>query len=238
MFFHVKLKPLLAFLVMMMVSFSFSYFLLKAFTKADAKNILDFTIVLDAGHGGMDGGSVGVNTKVKESELNLNIVKKLEPYLKSFGFGVVLTRYDHNGLYNQFNSDYKLTDMQKRKEIIQKANANIMVSIHLNSYPASGLKGAQAFYMKDHEPSKLLADTIQKELFANLPNARQNSNFGDYYILKCTQNPSVMVECGFLSNAEEELLLQQESYQEQLAYTIFCGIVKYFYAVSNTPNLV
>lgn len=231
MYFVAKGKPIAAFVLMMLTVFFVTYFLLSSVKQADAAQVLDFTIVLDAGHGGMDGGCVGVNTKVKESELNLSIVKKLEPLLTGFGFEVVLTRYDHNGLYNIFDSDYKQQDMQKRKDIILKSNANMVVSIHLNSFPASGLKGAQVFYDGERESGKLLADTIQTQLFENITNARQFCNKGDFYILKCTENPSVMVECGFLSNPEEELLLQQEEYQQSLAYQIFCGIVKYFQAI-------
>ena len=228
MFVTVRLKPIITFVIIIICSFSMSYFLINAVKKTTAQNILDLTVVLDAGHGGIDGGAVGVKTKVKESDINLSIVRKLEKHLRSFGFKVILTRTDTNGLYNVFSRDYKQEDMQRRKDIIKKHNANIVVSIHMNSYPQSSLSGAQTFYDENNESSKLLADVIQRELRANLENARENSNYGDYYILKCTQNPSVMVECGFLSNPNEELLLIDDEYQNKLSYYIFCGIIKYF----------
>lgn len=242
MFFAINLKPYVAFLLIIVSSFILAVLLVNALSKkTDNVPLLDYTIVLDAGHGGVDGGCVGVNTKVKESDLNLSIVKKLEKYLKSFGFKVVLTRHDHNGLYNVFNRDYKLQDMSKRKEIIKKANANMVISIHLNAFPNKTSRGAQAFYDSNHantQNSKELAQIIQDELIKNFENARKSISSGDYYILKCTNNPSVMIECGYLSNPEEEMLLQQEDYQQKLAYTIFCGIVKYFQNVytGKLPN--
>lgn len=228
MFISIKLKPLIAFVLIIVSSFLLSYFLVNAINRTSADSILDYTVVLDAGHGGIDGGAVGTKTNVKESDINLSIVRKLEKHLKSFGFKVVLTRSDINGLYNVFSRDYKQEDMQKRKDIIKKANANLVISIHMNSFPDRTSSGAQAFYDKDNGASKLFADVVQSELKLHLPNARKESSYGDYYILKCTQNPSIMVECGYLSNPEEELLLSSDEYQEKMSYYIFCGIIKYF----------
>lgn len=228
MFISIKLKPLIAFVLIIVSSFLLSYFLVNAINRTSADSILDYTVVLDAGHGGIDGGAVGTKTNVKESDINLSIVRKLEKHLKSFGFKVVLTRSDANGLYNVFSRDYKQEDMQKRKDIIKKANANLVISIHMNSFPDRTSSGAQAFYDKDNAASKLFADVVQSELKLHLPNARKESSYGDYYILKCTQNPSIMVECGYLSNPEEELLLSSDEYQEKMSYYIFCGIIKYF----------
>ena len=189
---------------------------------------INYTIVLDAGHGGIDGGSEGVSTGVKESELNLKVTKKLEKLLNAFGFNVVLTRTNADGLYSQFATNKKQDDMKKRKEIIQKSKPNMVVSIHMNSFPNKHERGAQVFYQVGEETSKQLAQTIQNEMIKNLVEAREFCNHSDLYILQCTQNPSVVVEGGFLSNPEEEALLITDEYQEKLAYSVFCGILKFF----------
>ncbi len=189
---------------------------------------INYTIVLDAGHGGIDGGSEGVLTGVKESELNLKVTKKLEKLLNTFGFNVVLTRTNADGLYSQLATNKKQDDMKKRKEIIQKSKPNMVVSIHMNSFPNKHERGAQVFYQVGEETSKQLAQTIQNEMIKNLVEAREFCNHSDLYILQCTQNPSVVVEGGFLSNPEEEALLITDEYQEKLAYSVFCGILKFF----------
>lgn len=189
---------------------------------------INYTIVLDAGHGGIDGGSEGVVSGVKESELNLKVTKKLEKLLNTFGFNVVLTRTNADGLYSQFATNKKQDDMKKRKEIIQKSKPNMVVSIHMNSFPNKHERGAQVFYQVGEETSKQLAQTIQNEMIKNLVEAREFCNHSDLYILQCTKNPSVVVEGGFLSNPEEEALLITDEYQEKLAYSVFCGILKFF----------
>lgn len=189
---------------------------------------INYTIVLDAGHGGIDGGSEGVVSGVKESELNLKVTKKLEKLLNTFGFNVVLTRTNADGLYSQFATNKKQDDMKKRKEIIQKSKPNMVVSIHMNSFPNKHERGAQVFYQVGEETSKQLAQTIQNEMIKNLVEAREFCNHSDLYILQCTKNPSVVVEGGFLSNPEEEALLITDEYQAKLAYSVFCGILKFF----------
>lgn len=189
---------------------------------------INYTIVLDAGHGGIDGGSEGVVSGVKESELNLKVTKKLEKLLNAFGFNVVLTRTNADGLYSQFATNKKQDDMKKRKEIIQKSKPNMVVSIHMNSFPNKHERGAQVFYQVGEETSKQLAQTIQNEMIKNLVEAREFCNHSDLYILQCTKNPSVVVEGGFLSNPEEEALLITDEYQAKLAYSVFCGILKFF----------
>lgn len=185
-----------------------------------------WTIAIDAGHGGRDGGCVGTKTKVKESDLALSITKKLQKQLLAFGFNVVLTRKDSNGLYGDGNNK-KQQDMEARKKIINKSGADCLVSIHLNSFSSGEAKGAQAFYFKDGL-GKNLATTMQDCLTTVLPNAKPSASEGDYYILNCCEIPSVLVECGYLSNEEEEALLITSEYQERVAYSIFCGIVKFF----------
>ena len=185
-------------------------------------------IVLDAGHGGIDGGVSGVNTQVKESELNLIVVKKLEKYLIDAGMNVVLTRNSEAGLYGVANSSLKRKDMEKRKEIINKAKPNLVVSVHMNKYTLSTRRGAQVFYNNGNQKSIALANCIQ-DSFNSMDQCVKKSSAlsGDYYILKCTEYPSVIAECGFLSNPEDERLLISDDYQNDLAYSIYKGIVSY-----------
>ena len=185
-------------------------------------------IVLDAGHGGVDGGVTGVNTGVKESEINLKVVKKLEYYLQSSGINVVLTRSTDAGLYGMATSNLKKKDMKKRQEIICSAQPNLVVSIHMNQYSLSTRRGAQVFYKSDDEFSKLLANSIQNSFNSMEEAVRECSALtGDYYILNCSSYPSVICECGFLSNPQDESLLITDKYQDSVAYAIFKGIVGY-----------
>jgi len=187
----------------------------------------NFTVALDAGHGGMDGGVSGVNTKVKESDLNLAVVKKLERYFKDYGVNTVLTRKDKNGLYGISSVGRKKRDMEKRKEIIDGANPNLVISVHMNAFPQRKQRGAQVFYDKDNGEGKSLAETIQLFLSKNIEHCGRIVMRGDYYILNCTDKPAVLVECGFLSNSEDEALLITSEYQEKLAYNIFCATVAF-----------
>lgn len=234
MFVTIRGKAILASVLIMVTGLILSFVIVKAYkSHASSDNILNYTIVLDAGHGGIDGGSVGVETGVNESELNLKIVKKLQKQLEGFGFRVVLTRTDKNGLYSESAQNKKLDDMKKRKKIIEDSKANLVLSVHMNSFPTKSEKGAQVFYIKEDTKSKTLADTLQQQLLKNVPNARKNSNFGDLFILRCTENPAVLIECGFLSNPEEEALLVTDKHQQLLAYNIFCGVVKYFEVIND-----
>lgn len=185
-------------------------------------------VVLDAGHGGVDGGVVGVRTGVKESELNLKVVKKIEKYLLDAGFVVVLTRSSEAGLYGVANSSLKRKDMEQRKSIINKTKPNLVLSVHMNQYSLSTRRGAQVFYNSNNDKSKLLADSVQ-DAFNNMQEAVRHCSAlsGDYYIIKCTEYPSIIAECGFLSSPEDEALLITDQYQESLAYTIFKGISAY-----------
>lgn len=187
-----------------------------------------FTIVLDAGHGGIDGGVTGVNTSVKESELNLAIVKKLQALLEDSGMNVVLTRCTDAGLYGVASSSLKRKDMQKRRDIILKAKPTLVVSVHLNRFSAKSRRGAQVFYKDNDESAKILANSIQAS-FNGMEECVKTSSalVGDYYILNCNDYPSVIAECGFLSNPEDEALLITEEYQKSVAYAIFKGIVNY-----------
>lgn len=202
-------------------------------TAVDTQNI---TVVLDAGHGGIDGGVTGVNTGVKESEINLAIVKKLQVRLEQAGINVVLTRKTDAGLYGLAVKGFKKRDMQKRKEIIQKASPAVMVSVHQNAYPRSSRRGAQLFYRADSTEGQTLANNIQAEL-NDMPECVKESTplVGDYYMLNCTDYTSVICECGFLSSPEDEALLLTEEYQEKLADAIYRGVIAYLSSAAANP---
>lgn len=182
------------------------------------------TVVLDAGHGGIDGGVTGSNSGVCEAEINLAITKSLKHFLLEKGYNVVLTRKNTDGLYGLSSSNKKLDDMKKRRDIIEQAKPDLMVSIHQNYFPRSKERGAQVFYAPKSERGAEMATLMQKLLNGNLEASKRNAAKGDYYILQCTDYPSLLIECGFLSNPEDEHLLLQAPYQEKVAYTIFCGI--------------
>lgn len=186
------------------------------------------TVVLDAGHGGIDGGVVGVKTGVKESDLNLKIVKRLEKYLTDGGINVILTRKTEAGLYGVAAASLKRRDMEKRRDIILKAEPALVVSVHLNKFSVSSRRGAQVFYKQGDENSLKLAKSIQTAFNQMEESAREYSPLvGDYYILNCSPYPSVIAECGFLSNPQEEALLVTEEYRDKVAYTLFKGVIKY-----------
>lgn len=186
-----------------------------------------FTVVLDAGHGGIDGGVVGRTTGVKESDINLAVVRALEEDFRNAGFRVVLTRTDAGGLYGLPGRGFKQRDMQARRDVILSAAPSVMISVHQNSFPsAPSRRGGQAFYRMGSASGRDLAQSIQLRL-NGLSLEEHAALTGDYYMLTCTNYTSVIVECGFLSNAEDEALLTDGGYQKKLAYAIFTGTLAF-----------
>lgn len=188
-------------------------------------------IVLDAGHGGIDGGITGVKTGVKESDLNLQITFALQRELEDMGFDVTLTRKTQSGLYGTPTKGFKRRDMEARKSIIEKAQPDLVISIHQNLYPTRKTRGGQTFYDKNNESSRCLADCLQQslnKLYQTQGVKKRHSMPGEYFMLTCTQRPSVIVECGFLSNAEDEKLLISSAWQSKLAQTLATGVIHYF----------
>lgn len=188
-----------------------------------------YTIVIDAGHGGIDEGVHGITTGVSESELNLIIAKELRKFCSEAGFNVVMTRSTSGGLYGIKSPGFKSRDMKERKRIIRESGADMVISIHMNNYTSSARRGAQVFY--SNNASKDLAKEIQRVINLNINSPLVGRNlrelYGDYYILQCTDAPSVIIECGFMSSPEDEKLLLLPEYQKELAYYIFTGIMNY-----------
>lgn len=186
-----------------------------------------YTIVIDAGHGGVDGGCVGKNTGVTESELNLIYAKKLEELCSQAGLRVVMTRADMNGLYSPFATNKKKSEMKKREQIINESDADLLISIHMNSLPIKSVKGAQVFFRGDNLAGKEFADSITNSLKNNLEYIRGDSKIGDYYILNCNDKAGILIECGFLSSPEEEILLSQSDYIQKFCNAVMVGIFNF-----------
>ncbi|MBU5425724.1 N-acetylmuramoyl-L-alanine amidase CwlD [Tissierella pigra] len=194
--------------------------------------IANKVIAIDPGHGGVDPGAVSKNG-IKEDEINLQIALKLKRLIEQSGGIVVMTRFEDEGLYTSESKtlrQMKREDLFNRKEIVNGSNSEIFISIHLNSFIRPTYYGAQTFYNKDSEGSQQLALIIQKELknILDKDNNRQPQVRDDIFILNEVNIPSVLVECGFLSNSNEEKLLINESYQEKIAWAIYVGIMNYF----------
>ena len=187
------------------------------------------TVVLDAGHGGIDAGVTG-KSGLKESDFNLDMAFRLKEKMEKEGFFVVLTRENEKGLCPDDEPKFKREDMRKRKEIVQKTSPDLLISIHANKFPSADRRGAQVFFDDFNLSGKELARSVQ-ERFNGLNEKYVGRRFaalgGDYFVLKCTHAPSVIAECGFLSNSEDEKLLCDPGYREELAEAIFDGAVDF-----------
>ena len=190
-------------------------------------NINDVTIVLDAGHGGRDGGCVGVNGSL-EKNLNLKYVLSLKDKLVKYGYKIVLTRSTDDGLYSPLANNKKISDMNSRMEIIKKHNPNLVVSIHMNSFKDSSISGANCFYKIDDGASMNCANLIQKSLYKNCNAKNDKAKKGDYFMLNCSYYTSVLIECGFLSNAEEEQNLNNDKFVDKFTQCVADAILIYF----------
>lgn len=183
------------------------------------------TVVIDAGHGGNDPGKIGINN-AKEKELNLQIAIKVKKMLEEEGIHVVMTREEDTTLAMDSDTNQKVQDMKARVELINQTAPAFAVSIHQNSYQEEGVHGAQVFYYTHSEEGKKIAEILQKALLSADPeNQRQAKADGTYYLLKRTEVPTIIVECGFLSNQEEADKLVTEKYQQLIAEAIVRGII-------------
>lgn len=184
------------------------------------------TIVIDAGHGGADGGVVGRTTGTKESDINLSISKYLNKYLEGAGYNVVMTRSDASAVSGGIKYN-KRDDMRARRDILTSAAPDLVISVHCNSYPVSTVSGAQTFFATDPK-GEFFASKVQSYFNDLLNEKPRAAAVGDYYILNCSEYPSILCECGFLSNPAEESRLITASYQEKVAYTIFSAVDSVF----------
>lgn len=193
--------------------------------------VSNHTIILDAGHGNPDGGATGNDGSI-ESDLNLSLVLKLQNLLESSNCTVILTRSDENGIYEADSNtirEQKVSDMKNRVKIANNSNSEMFVSIHMNKLEQTQYSGWQTFYKNQDEDSKKIAEKIQLSLnnFIKKENSRTIKSISNIYLTKNVEIPLVLVECGFLSNAEENKLLQTDEYQNELAWSIYIGIMDY-----------
>jgi len=210
----------------------------KEYMQVNATPITNKTIIIDAGHGLPDSGASSFNGTTEEA-INLSIALKLQKVIEQSGAKVILTRSDENGIYSTNSTSIrnkKVSDIKNRVEIGNNSNADIFVSIHLNKFSgSSSYKGWQTFYQKENENSTLLANKIQENLNKNIEqdNNRKVMPLTNVYIMDNVKIPTVIVECGFLSNPEETENLKKDEYQNKLVWGIYLGIQDYF---SNEVN--
>lgn len=185
-------------------------------------------VVVDAGHGGRDPGKVGVDG-CREKDLNLEIAKKVQAILEQQDIKVIMIRDTDKGLYEEQTSNKKVQDMKNRCALINETEPDCVVSIHQNSYHEEYVSGAQVFYYSSSAEGKALAEALQSELvsYADPENHRQAKANDSYYLLKKTEAPIAIVECGFLSNWKEAAKLQDDGYQSRVAWAVSMGILTY-----------
>lgn len=190
------------------------------------------TLLIDAGHGGFDAGASA--NGAEEKDLNLAVALELKECAEKAGGNVVMTRSDDTSTEEKNRSDgtsAKKSDLKKRKAMAEECDADVMISIHMNKYTDPKYWGAQVFYAENSEESRFLGEAVQKKLAEVLGDgnrrAAKKSN-GEIYILRNVNRPSVIVECGFLSNPEEAKKLADKDYQSKLAQAIFAGIEDFF----------
>lgn len=223
----IKDKLTYTILILIISSIFFSNFEFIVFAEENTQKI----ILLDPGHGGIDGGAVSKNGTV-EKDINLSIGKKLKVNLEKKGYKVIMTREDDIGLYSDKGRirDKKNEDLNNRCKMKKESNCDIFISIHLNMFEQSQYYGAQVWYAKEGESAEL-AHILQQNLIKDLNNnnkRKEKCAKGAYKILRCyTDIPSVLVECGFLSNLEEEQKLKTDSYQEKIATSLANSIEEF-----------
>lgn len=187
-------------------------------------------IVLDAGHGGMDGGASAEN--VLEKEISLAVTVKIRDYLQEQGALVLMTRESDKDLADEDTKgvrNRKREDLHNRVTFINESNADLFLSIHLNSIPSKRWKGAQTFYTGRFEENERVARFIQTEIIRNLENtSREAKTIDQVYVMSNAKKPGALVEIGFLSNNEERTNLIKESYQEKVAAAVYKGVLRYF----------
>lgn len=191
-------------------------------------SIADIGVAIDPGHGGIDGGAAGEDTGVSEAELNLTVSKLLQDRLRQAGADTLMTRETADVSYDGSGDTMKLKDMDHRVKLVREQKPDMLVSIHMNTFSDRAVLGAQVFYQKGSEKGKKLAECIQEALNSGANDKKKREvRSGDYYMLRETSCPGVIVECGFLSNAEDEKNLQDPEFQAKLADCIYKGVCAY-----------
>lgn len=197
---------------------------------AEALPLSGWRILVDPGHGGYDGGAKARDSGVWEKAINLAVAKQVEKSLTARGAAVFMTRTGDEDLCTDdrpANKTMKREDMENRIALAVEAKADMVLSIHMNEYRQRSQSGPQVFYRQGCDSGRLLAGAMQEALIAALsPKKERSAMAGDYFILQLDV-PSVLIECGFISNAEEEKLLLSEAYQVKLGQAIADGVESY-----------
>ncbi len=196
-----------------------------------SESMISPVIVIDAGHGGEDGGASA--NGVLEKDINLSIAKQLRDMLEVSGYSVTMTREDDISIYDntaESTREKKVSDLKNRVSIINGKKNNVLVSIHQNKFEQSQYFGTQMFYSKNDPKSAILAEELRKSVTGMLqPENKRELKSADssIYILDKAEVPAVIVECGFISNAEEAKKLSDKEYQQKMAFSIYSGILGY-----------
>lgn len=230
--FHKRFIYVIAVVLISIGAYSIAFLNNTKTVKVNALPITNKTIVIDAGHGLPDEGAVGFN-QTTEQAINLSVALKLQQLIEQSGAKVLLTRSDENGIYSLDSKSIrnkKVSDIKNRVEIGNNNDADLFISIHLNKFPSSVYRGWQTFYQKENDKSKLLSQCLQDDLGKNIEfkNDRVPLPISGIYIMDHVKVPTVIIECGFLSNPQEAEMLKGDNYQNKLAWGIFTGVQDYF----------
>lgn len=221
------------FFLLSVAIYSLNIFKAEATTVSNEKNALK-TVMLDPGHGGEDPGAVSDYSGIREKDINLSIALRLKQLLELEGFKVIMTREEDKLEYRSETKNIiqkRMEDLLRRKKMMDEGGANIVVSIHLNKFPQTQYYGSQVFYPPNSPESQKLAESLQKSIVEMVdPNNKRVALLKKepIIILKDNKTTTAIVECGFLSNAEEEKKLGSPEYQEKIALSVKAGIIKYF----------
>ena len=205
--------------------FVFSFSISKVYANILDLPLLGKTIYLDAGHGVKDAGAIVNN--LKEKDINLIIVKKLEKELNSKGAVVYLTRNDDYDLAST-TVERKRSDLYNRAKLINNSNSDIYISIHLNSTTSSKWRGLQVFYSSVNKENKVIGEVFYNTFKNNLSNVRELKKENSYYMYRNIKIPGVLIEAGFISNPSDNYILRSDDYQNTLVNNIVNGVISYF----------
>jgi N-acetylmuramoyl-L-alanine amidase len=226
-----------AFIIYVILFIAYLIFIVLSFINIDSladvnsSDISEPIIVIDAGHGGEDGGAVANN--IVEKDINLSISKKLKDIFKASGFIVITTR-DKDKMINTNGSslrERKVSDMKNRLELFNKNENNIVVSIHQNKFSQEKYSGTQIFYSENNPQSETMAEYIRKNIAKLIqPENERTTKPADrsIYLLYNSKVPAVIVECGFISNYTEANKLKDNNYQKKLAFAIYSGVLEFY----------
>lgn len=236
MFMSIKSKTIIyAFSVLLAISIAVVFVSIKEVNDNHTKPVTapeSKIILIDAGHGGFDAGASA--NGISEKDINLSVAQKLKDIISQNGGTAIMTRDSDTSTADENRSDgssAKKSDLIRRKEMVKECNADIFVSIHMNKFPQEKYYGAQVFYASSPDDSRYLGENIQSALIRNLNDgntrvAKKAEN--NIFILKNAEVPSVIVECGFLSNPQEAEKLKSDEYRAKLSSAIYDGICDFF----------